>query len=35
MAAEFSVMYLKIRDRSAGLTPPAVTMQNLLAQTFV
>ncbi len=35
MAAEFPVVRLKIRHRASGLTPPAVPMQNLLAQTFV
>jgi hypothetical protein len=27
MTSEFSVVHLKIRHRSAGLTPPAITMQ--------
>jgi hypothetical protein len=31
MAAELSVVHLKIRHRAAGLTPPAVAMQDLLA----
>ena len=35
MAAEFRVMHLKIRHRATGLTPPAVSTQDLLAQTFV
>jgi len=35
MAAEFPVVHLKIRHRAAGLTPPAVAAQYLLAQTFI
>jgi hypothetical protein len=35
MAAELSVVHLKIRHPTAGLTPPAVATQDLLAQTFV
>src|SRR5450755_1050735 len=35
MAAEFPVVHLKIGHRAAGLTPPAVATQDLLAQTFV
>ena len=35
VAAEFSVVHLKIRHRAAQLTPPAVATQDLLAQTFV
>jgi hypothetical protein len=35
MAAELSVMHLKIRHCATGLTPPAVAAQDLLAQTFV
>jgi hypothetical protein len=34
MAAELPVV-LKIRHRAAGLTPPAVATEDLLAQTFV
>jgi len=32
MAAEFSVVHLKIRHRATGLTPPAVATQDLPAQ---
>jgi peptidoglycan/LPS O-acetylase OafA/YrhL len=32
MAAELSVVHIKIRHRAAGLTPPAVATQDLLAQ---
>ena len=35
MAAEFSVVHLKIRHRATGLTPPAIPTENLLAQKFV
>jgi hypothetical protein len=35
MAAEFLVVHLKIRHRAAGLTPPAVATQELLAKAFV
>jgi hypothetical protein len=35
MAAEFSVVHLKIRNRATQLTPPAVAAQDLLAQTFI
>jgi hypothetical protein len=35
MAAELPVVHLKIRHRAAGLTPPAVATEDLLAQTFV
>jgi hypothetical protein len=35
MAAELHVVHLKIRHRSARLTSPAVTSQDLLAQVFV
>ena len=35
MAAEFLVVYVEIRHRPAGLTPPAVAMQDLPAQIFV
>jgi hypothetical protein len=35
MAAELSVVHLKIRHRATGLTPPTVATQNLLAPTFV
>jgi hypothetical protein len=31
MAAELPVVYLKIRHRATGLTPPTVTIQDLLA----
>ena len=34
MAAELSVVHLKIRHRATGLTPPAVATQDLMAQTF-
>ena len=35
MAAELPVVYLKIRHRATGLTPPAVATQDLLAQVVV
>jgi hypothetical protein len=35
VAAEFPVVDLKIRHCATPLTPPAVAMQDLLAQTFV
>src|ERR1019366_7137510 len=35
MAAELPVVHLKIRHRATGLTPPAITTQDLLPQTFV
>jgi hypothetical protein len=35
MAAELSVVHLKMCHRAAGLTPPAIATQDLLAQTFV
>jgi hypothetical protein len=35
MTTEFLVVHLKIRHRATGLTPPAVPMQDLLAQNFV
>ena len=35
MAAEFSVVHLKIRHRATGLASPTVATQYLLAQTFV
>ena len=35
MAAELSVVYLKIRHRATGLTPPGVATQNLLAKIFM
>ena len=35
MAAELSVVQLKIRHRATRLTPPAVATQDLLAQIFV
>jgi len=31
MAAEFSMVHLKIRHRATGLAPPAVATQDLLA----
>ena len=34
MAAELPVVYLKIRHRTTGLTPPAVATQDLLAQAL-
>ena len=35
MAAELSVVHLKIRHRATRLTPPTVAAQDLLAQAFV
>jgi hypothetical protein len=35
MAAELSVVHLKMCHRAAGLTPPAIATQDLLAQTFI
>src|ERR1017187_2510002 len=35
MDAELPVVHLKIRHRATGLTPPAITTQDLLTQTFV
>ena len=35
MAAELSVVHLKIGHRATGLTPPAVAIQNLLPQPLV
>src|ERR1019366_5767153 len=35
MAAELPVVYLKLRHRATGLTPPSVATQDMLAQTFV
>jgi hypothetical protein len=35
MAAELPVVHLKLRHRATGLTPPAVAIQDFLAQTFV
>ena len=35
MTAELLVVHLKVRHCAAGLTPPAVATQDLLAQTFV
>jgi hypothetical protein len=35
MAAELPVVHLKVRHRAAGLTPPAIATQDLLAQTVV
>jgi hypothetical protein len=34
MAAELPVVHLDIRHRAAGLTPPTIATQDLLAQTF-
>jgi hypothetical protein len=35
MAAELSVVHLKIRHRAAQLTPPAISTEDLLAQTLI
>lgn len=35
MAAERPVVHFKIRHRAAGLAPPAIATQDLLAQIFV
>ncbi len=35
MTAELHVVHLKIRHCATGLTPPAVTTQDLLAEAFV
>src|ERR1035437_2487991 len=35
MDAELPVVHLKIRHRATGLTPPAITTQDLLTQTFL
>jgi hypothetical protein len=35
LTAELLMVYLQIRHRSAELTPPTVTTQDLLAQKFV
>jgi hypothetical protein len=35
VAAEFPVVHLKIRHRSARLTSPVVTSQDLLVQIFI
>ena len=35
MAPKLPVVHLKIGHRTAGLTPPVVTTQDLLAQSFV
>ncbi len=35
MAAELSVVHLKIRHRPTRLTPPAIATQDLLAQPLI
>ena len=35
LAAKLLMVDFQLRHRAAGLTPPAVATQNLLAQTFV